>query len=361
MNKKPKVLLIQEYIPHYRMPIFNDLAEQVDLCVVYSKGTLPPGAKFMTKYIPTRTIPINLLFKKTGRTYSTISYYRLAQDFDVVICIAYYKWIDMTMMEYLPHKYKLIYWGIGVSASYGELYDTNQSFAKQTCRHARNVDAMLFYSDYPVRKYVSMGVPPQKLFVANNTVEVSSLTYTPRNRNNFLFIGTLYKEKQVDVLIEAYREAQSKNDNIFPLTIIGDGSERSRLESMVKSYKLSNNITFVGNITNEQILKSYFSNSILCISPNQAGLSVLKSMGYGVPYVTHKDAITGGEIFNIHNGLDGILMNDFSELENILIECSCNPEKYLSMGKAAYDFYHKNRMPRIMVKGFIDAIKYVLQ
>ncbi|MBE5945290.1 MAG: glycosyltransferase family 4 protein, partial [Lachnospiraceae bacterium] len=180
------------------------LADYVDLTVIYSEGELPPNARFTPLYIPKRTIPINLLVKRTTVIVSKKSYYKIAKDFDVVICIAYYRWLDMIMLESLPHKYKLIYWGIGVAASYGVPYDSSIPFAKETFKHAQKVDAMLFYSDYPVKKYASMGLNPQKMFVANNTVQVASLPYTSEGRNSILFIGTLYKEKNVNELIKAY-------------------------------------------------------------------------------------------------------------------------------------------------------------
>jgi len=357
---KPKVLLIQEYIPHYRMPIFNMLADYVDLTVIYSEGELPPNARFTPLYIPKRTIPINLLVKRTTVIVSKKSYYKIAKDFDVVICIAYYRWLDMIMLESLPHKYKLIYWGIGVAASYGVPYDSSIPFAKETFKHAQKVDAMLFYSDYPVKKYASMGLNPQKMFVANNTVQVASLPYTSEGRNSILFIGTLYKEKNVNELIKAYSIAYQHNENIPDLIIIGDGDERSFLEKLVRDSGLHHKVSFVGKITDDLVLQDYFSKSLLCISPSQAGLSVLKSMGYGVPYVTHKEAITGGEIFNIHNGIDGILLEDFSDLVDIIGRCATSPEWYLRLGKSAYDFYHEFRLPQNMVQGFLDAINYVL-
>jgi len=95
------------------------------------------------------------------------------------------------------------------------------------------------------------------------------------------------------------------------------------------------------------------------ISPDQAGLTVLQSFGYGVPFVTHKDAITGGERLNIVNGENGILFDSFDEITDIIKDCSQNPEKYIEMGKNAKKYYNENRTINHMVSGFIDAIDFV--
>lgn len=356
---KPKVLIIQEYIPHYRVPIFNLLAERVNLNLIFSEGATPAGAKFNVQYIPKKEINISILGKTVKRYYSTISYYRIARNYDVVICIAKFDWLDIFLLQHLPHKYKLLYWGIGVAATYDLNYDSNPQVANIICKHIKSSDGMIFYSDYPVWKYKGMGIDESKLFVANNTVEVIRTAYSSVGRDKILFVGTLYKAKKVELLINAYHNAYLKNKSIPDLILIGDGSERIRYEKMVEDYMLSHKISFAGQIIDERILSNFFSQAIMCISPNQAGLSVLKSMGYGVPYVTHKNAITGGEIFNIHNHIDGILLDDFAELESIILDAGSYPEKFYEMGKNAYDYYYANRMPEHMVNGFVRAINSV--
>ena len=83
-------------------------------------------------------------------------------------------------------------------------------------------------------------------------------------------------------------------------------------------------------------------------------------MGYGVPYVTHRDAITGGEIFNIRNGENGILMNDFNELESIILEATADADKFIQMGDNAEKYYYENRTVEAMVDGFMQAICFVM-
>ena len=82
-------------------------------------------------------------------------------------------------------------------------------------------------------------------------------------------------------------------------------------------------------------------------------------MGYGTAFVTVRDAITGGEIFNIDNGKTGILYNNSEELKDIIIDISNNPSRYVQMGKEARKHYVENRRPEQMADAIVDAIEYV--
>lgn len=345
----PRVLLIQERIPEYRIHIFNLIAKECDLTVIYSDGKKPKDCEFACIYVPL----VRLHFKV-----HKANLYRLASKFDVVICTEDFSMLYSRLFSLLPRRFKLIYWGIGVSAGYNERYDSNQQIAKICCEYAKRADAMLFYSDYPVKKYSAMGITPKKLFVANNTVYVK-MSESASEKKIVLFIGSLYKQKKIDKLLEAYKNAVIKNPHVLKLVIIGDGDERDTIIKYIRDNNLISKIQLTGHISDEEVLENYFKQSLLCISPDQAGLSVLKSMGYGVPFVTYKDAITGGERFNIHHGIDGILLDDYAQIEDVILDASSNKEKYVEMGNAAKAFYFNNRLPEMMAQGFFDAINYV--
>lgn len=83
-------------------------------------------------------------------------------------------------------------------------------------------------------------------------------------------------------------------------------------------------------------------------------------MGYGVPYVTHSNAITGGERVNIINNENGVLYNTKEELVSILIDAFKNQQKYLDMGIKAQKYYFDYCTPEMMAKGALNAINYAL-
>lgn len=97
----------------------------------------------------------------------------------------------------------------------------------------------------------------------------------------------------------------------------------------------------------------------MCISPTQAGLSVLTSLGHGVPFVTRCDAITGGEINNIVHGYNGYLYSSSKELYEIILESKKNPKFMHKMGLQCFEYYNNFCTIENMGKGFLDAINYV--
>lgn len=345
--KKTKVLLIQGSVPHYRVDIFNKIAQNVDLTVMYSDGTAPLNAGFKTMQVPYRVIKYRVHKKNI---------YKIAQKFDVVICMYDFSYICFRMLYLLPHKYKLIFWSIGVAAGYDIRYDSVDIFKYLKCS-MKKADALLFYSEYPKIKYAKMGISDEKMFVAHNTVKV--LPIKEKKKDRILFVGSLYKQKKIFELLENYHKAYQKNNDIFNLTIIGDGAERNNVLGWINENGMSEKIELTGGIYEEEVLSKYFESAVMTISPDQAGLTVLKSMGYGVPFVTHKNAITGGEIFNIHHNIDGILLDDFNEIEKVILEASDNLQKFVDMGNEAKRYYDSNRTVDNMVQGFVDVIEYV--
>lgn len=345
-----KVLLYQSQIPHYRRPIFEELGKRVDLTIAYTNGECQSGTNYSVKKIKMYRIP------KVGYWHG-LGLVRLAKQSDVMISMLAPGYLDVDHIKCFAPNIKHIRWGIGVQAGYETRFDSPIG-ADIFLKIVRASDAALFYSAYPRNKYARIGVAPEKMFVANNTVAVEKVNVMTE-RKSIIFVGTLYAQKRVDLLLDAYAQAVSKCECIPNLVIVGDGDERGKLMVQAQGLNIADRVSFKGKIEDEIILSQLFSESIACISPDQAGLTVLKSMGYGVPFITMKDAITGGEIFNIIDKQNGVLMERIEELPGIIADIGCNKEKYLEYGRNAYEHYYNHRLPTMMVDGFMQAINYV--
>lgn len=349
-----KVLVLNPYIPEYRIPIFNLLGEKVDLTIGHS-GELIVGYTLRFKQVFFRLIRIGPFFLYRN------FYYKRFNDFDIIISEGNLRYLDRNLLIINPiRKYKWINWGIGVSASYKKGYDKDRKYDFLRQLIFKKADAQVFYSDYPIIKYLAMGFKKESLFVAHNTVQVNYNKNANYNKKHLLFIGTLYKEKKVFELLEAYLDYLERSNEKVPLVLIGEGSEKAKIAAWVKFNNLDSYIDLVGSLYDESSLEKYFREAYLCISPGQAGLSVLKSMGYGVPFVTRNSAVTGGEIFNIIDQENGFLYSRKSELVSILTNLEHNKELYIEMGKRARDYYLKERNPEIMIDSLFETCKYVM-
>lgn len=351
-NNKKKVLIIQSLIPHYRIPIFNELSQWVDLTVIYDKGSAPVGVDF-------NVVKVDICHIRHVPKIHKRNIVRLAKKFDVVISMLDGSFLTTHLLCYFRGKTKLILWGIGVAAGYNTRYDSSQETAYGYLKLINRSDAALFYSNYPIEKYKGLGVEETKLFVANNTVKV--LAAENRERKYILFVGSLYKAKKIFELLNCYKSAFQLCTDIPKLVIIGDGDDGEAVRQWVLDNSLDEQIELPGAIYDEPELARYFSSAVMCVSPDQAGLTVLQAFGYGVPFVTHKDAITGGERLNIKNEENGILVESFDELTAVICDCAQNQEKYIKMGENAKRYYEENRTVSHMVSGFLDAIKFVLK
>lgn len=353
-SNSPKVLILDNDLIHYRIPIYNILAQKFDLthaCCYPQK------------------IEDEMLFKRiTLKTYKIAGFqlqknnlFRLCQKYDAVICqgdIHYLQYATLPM--HCRRKFKIAFWGIGVSASYDKHFDANNKWDKVRDFFYKKADAQVFYTDYPIEKYVKCGYKRESLFVAPNTVEVEAFDENA-TRSSILFIGTLYAEKGIMHLLEAYDRAYSINHSLPYLDIIGKGPDFENVKVWINEKGLTNQITMHGAIYDRTVKAKFFEKALACISPLQAGLSVLESQGYGTTFITTKDAITGGEIFNINNGKTGILLNDVNSLSDVILDIANNPQKYVEIGKAGREHYLACRKPSDMAQGFVDAVEYMLR
>ena len=352
---KKKVLILYNNLFHYRIPIFNLLAERYDLTVAYSLGKESgEDLKFEIVKLPV------LKFKRL--VVHTDNIFRICQDFDVVIAygdIAFIRY--STLACHRKRTFKIIFWSIGVSASYVKRFDQIKKWDKLRDFFYKKADALVFYSDYPISGYLERGFQKEKLFVAPNTVKVEESREAHIQKDTILFIGTLYLQKGLLSLLENYKSALAIDKTLPILNIIGGGDEFKTVKNWITLNNVRENIILLGPIFDQSQKARLFQKAIACISPEQAGLSVLESMGYGVPFITGKDSITGGERLNIINGVNGVLFDNRSQLCEIILDISKSPQKYITMGQNAQDYYWRFRKPLDMVNGLSDAIQYVLK
>lgn len=354
---KPKVLLIQQDLKNYRDPIYRLISEQVDLTVGYTVS-----ADFTESAYPIIKLP----YKKIRNIIWHKGLKKIINQYDVVVFVPHLVMLRTATLPFVPHKPKLVTWSLGVHASYYRPYDLTKEpdLRDKVFEFIQDhADACVFYMPQPIDFWKKhKHIDERKYFVAHNTVAVAPFDESEtKNRNLILFVGTLYKQKGVGELIECYAKAKEKVGIMPALKIIGKGPEKESIAQQIKALSLEDDVELAGAIYEEEKLKDYFVKSVVCVSPKQAGLTVLKSIGYGVPFVTRTDAITGGEKSNVIPGKTGIFYDTESELVDILCKTATEPETFSELSQSALHYYKTVASPENMAQGVVDAINYALK
>lgn len=347
-----RVLVLQNKIVEYRVPVYNKMAESCELTVAYD-------GEDCTKSLCQFNI-IKLPYRQLGplRFYGK-SFYRMCREYDVVMTVTNLRCVDWWFNVFTKRRYKFIPWTIGFQCGYDHPYDVQRKhnltdgFLNQIFRKS---DAIVLYMEKSKEFWKNYPHILQKSFVANNTVEVLHADFSPTGRKDIIFVGSLYPGKGVDKLLDSYnRVIKPHTSNSCKLHIVGNGSEYDKIQEYIKQHGLTDQVIMHGAIYDEKVLSELWSKCLACISPTQAGLSVPKSMGYGVPFVTRRDAITGGELYHITDRENGWLYDKDEELDSILCTAIDSPEVFTQMGKEAYDYYWNHATTDMMAQNIMDA------
>ncbi len=352
---KPKVLLLQTEISGYNVATYNEIAKVFDFTVGFvSKDKSAKECTFKKKKFQSNKIGPFTLVK---------GLHKFCKSFDVVCFVPDFHILSFCVIPFLPHRYRVLSWSIGFRCSYTHPYVPERKHNLLDwifLKILSNCDANIFYMEKSKEFWDDSRLQKNNIFIAPNTTEIAKFDFIPEKKNDFLFVGTLYRGKGLDLLLNAFRQFKQRKQSAAKLLIVGKGEMERELKDYVQKEGLNESVVFTGAIYDEPLLAKYFERSLLCFSPTQAGLSAPKSLGYGVPFITRKDAITGGEIYHIIDGETGILYDNNNELLDIMLDAVDHREKYLEMGRNAMSYYQSNATIHHMAKGAIDAVNYVL-
>jgi len=278
-------------------------------------------------------------------------------EYDVVILPFTLKLLNLYCLRKFKGKTYGVF-GIGVRASYRNTYDSSRLDAYIRSKLLNKLSFAIFYDEYPRIRFAGLGVPMSKLFVAPNTISSSSTFAISEKRfNNFVFIGSLYAEKNVRLLIQAYSLLVRDYGEVPCLDIIGEGPELKSLVELVQELELMEKVIFHGEILESYDLDQCMKNARVVISPGQAGLSVLHAFSCATGFITTMNAKTGGERFNVVDGITG------SYFDGSLLGLKSTMQDYMSdtfakeIGNNAFIYYGLLRGKQTWRKGVLKAIR----
>jgi len=191
-------------------------------------------------------------------------------------------------------------------------------------------------SHFDYQSGLKAGIKPQKMTVIHNGIDLPDFLSKEEAKNFLgggeLVVGTaayFYSNKGLGFLIKA--TALIKKN--FKLVIVGDGEQRSYLESLIKKHQLDN-VFLVGEI--KDAYRYFKAFDIFALPSVKEGLPfvLLEAMAAGLPVVASK---VGGVPEVIEDGVNGLLVEptNVEELADALLCLLADPLKRKGFGDAS--------------------------
>lgn len=149
----------------------------------------------------------------------------------------------------------------------------------------------------------------EKVVILHNAVYVPEENMYNKEAENVLFYGMLIQRKGIDDLLEAYASIVNDIPSDITLSLYGDDhdSEEKIQEKLVR-FNLQNRAKYMGWLTKDN-REDAFRNAIVNVLPSyNEGLpmTILESMGYGIPNISTSIAAIPEAI---NDGENGYLIN----------------------------------------------------
>lgn len=134
--------------------------------------------------------------------------------------------------------------------------------------------------------HTTYGVSKDKISIIPNGVSddfrAQAHVISEQKRFVILFAGRLNAQKRVSLLVDMMKYLQTPAE----LVIVGDGEDRSSLETQVKELKLSN-VNFKGHLSPAELRQEYAHADLQVIASENEGmpLTLLEAMSAGLPVV----------------------------------------------------------------------------
>ena len=173
------------------------------------------------------------------------------------------------------------------------------------------------------------------IYLSKHLASPKSETSTVRN---FLFLGRLEKVKNVDLLIESVGKiVYHHNLKNIKLTIVGDGSEKSKLRKQIRLLDLGEHIVILPKTSQITDYLRECQYLIQASTSEGMGLALIEALEFGRPVISTKVGIAE-EV--IRNNVNGFLVKEVSIdsiAEEMLKALRLSREEYTKMAQASYD------------------------
>lgn len=347
-----KLIVLYQVIMHYRAPLYERLSNdnRFNFILYYGKGKA--GTKLintdLSKYtfkrerVPEFRLNIGA---NSFPVWLSLFFKLINESPDVVFSEGSSSLVNSTIGFVYSKLFgkKFIWWSLG-QLDDKEYKGFRKLINKWELFIEKHSDGIFTYSTQGLRYFKKRNINPENIFVGVNVLdthaklaEVKKYADSPRICSselfNIAFIGTLTKEKKLDVVIEVINEL-NHGQKRFCLHIIGDGSYKKNLENYIQNREFDNNsVIFHGRINegSSRILKD----CQLMVLPGLGGLAICDGMINSLPIITGK---ADGTELDLVDSSNGYILPDLNReiLKEKILYLYDNPEQRELMAKESF-------------------------
>ena len=326
-----RVALVQETLPAYREKLFIELKKELDINFFASTDSAPGIYYTSCRVVNFLSLRISIL------PISILSYDRIILEANIR---------DLTVVILaLIFPSKAVLWG---NWKTGRVTDIFRIFLSRWCSRS------IYYSHHHQMQFDPF---KKRSVVANNTIAISSVVYDEAASEFVIgFLGSIKRRKGLEDLLKLLSDLTASGYKV-DLNIIGDGEYLDKFMELESFKQNSSRIHLKGRVEREEELSRLIQNCSVIVSPNQAGLSIAHTFACARPFVCYENAISGGEKYNIINGINGFLSTDYNELKSQIINLIESRKLLERMCYNSKMYYEAN----MSADNFIKKFKLILK
>jgi len=369
IQNKPTALIFFQYLPPWRIDVFNEMAKYYQLTIVYTNADVE-GFKYDREDLLNRLDKnINNIFLsngfKIGKRPVRFGILKLIKSIHPDIIFSH-EYTPTSIMVATYRKLKLANFKYVITTSDNlsiaqHVKGIKSVFRKYVLSHA---NAIVVYSDIVKQFYLNnfrnlrVEICPN---IQNSTTLLQKREYFPdiienyidkfnlKNSKILLYTGRLEQVKGLDLLLEAFSKTENTN---IKLVLVGQGSEAQNLKKTCETLNLVDQVIFPGFYSGNA-LYAWYELADLYILPSRFepfGAVVNEALVYGCPvmaskYIGATDFITtqNGTLFDPLNKNEFInTLNQFYNQTNT--KSNLMPVSFETYVKVFHTIYHEDRV-----------------
>ena len=298
-----RVVFLQKFVPHYRLPFFNRVRDTlndsgIEFVLIYCEPDPYEGSKVQMEYPEWGIQASTRHFSLLNRYLYWAGVRKYLKRGDIVIAEHAAKLLD----NYFIFAARQLGWLKMGYFGHGENFQATtemkiSAFVKKLM--LKRVDHWFAYTDVSKTSLIRQQVDNGIITVVNNTLapsQNSDLGKTAPKPYSCVYIGGLYSLKLLPLLIES----SAKVADVFPefeLNIIGDGPDKQMLIDAAKSHPWLKVLGSLYGIDRDTVLAR--CNTILM--PGLVGLIAIDSFQFQRPIITSDAGEHSPEIAYLEN------------------------------------------------------------